>query len=308
MDAQYFVYTRGNDIANDYKLMFSPANDFCPDDVRKYFLQQVRGLINIEMYQGNLNSPRWLFSRFSGFILWGVGIMNSQLSDINNSDYANRPVRGFFGIIGKSESLTSLPFDLLYFKKFYQQYIVDLWNTSKDNFKQKGVCVDISFDGYDLILPKQQANRILNFDEQKTIIWEDTFTPKEMFSDALCGNGNLTCVYGLEEKSHAYNHDYRYYNVIILGVKETEEKEYVKKKKEYTATTQTSTLDAVSSVPKKDLRPKIVILIGIVVMILIIIAMCSKGIQTSKHTTSGEKMQNQNPNHSSQFPDSSLIK
>ena len=308
MNAQYFVYTRGNDIANDYKLMFSPANDFCPDDVRKYFLQQVRGLINIEVYQGDLNTPRWLFSRHSGFTLWGIGILNSQLSDINNSDYANRPVRGFFGIIAKSESLLSLPFDIQYFKDLYKQHIIGLWNVSKEDFKQKGVNVSELLDCYELILPQQSDNH-LNIDENKTVIWEDTFTPKEMFSTALCVNGNVSCVYGLEEKNHAYNHDYRYYNVVIPGIKAKEEKEYVEQKREpVVVTTKHSTIDTNSFESKKDSRPKIVILIGIVALILILIAICTRGTQTSRHTTSGEKTLKQNPNSLNQVSDSLLIK
>ena len=79
MDAQYFVYTRGHDIANDYKLLFSPSEDFCPSDVRKYFLVQVRGLINLDSYIGNLEeNPRWILSKKNGYILWGVGTMNKK--------------------------------------------------------------------------------------------------------------------------------------------------------------------------------------------------------------------------------------
>lgn len=59
---------------------------------------------------------------------------------------------------------------------------------------------------------------------------------------------------------------------------------------------------------KKEYRPKIVILIGMIAMILIVIAMCSKEIQTSKHTTSGEKTLRQNPNFSTLVSDSILIK
>ena len=60
--------------------------------------------------------------------------------------------------------------------------------------------------------------------------------------------------------------------------------------------------------PKKDYRPKIMMLIGIIAIVLIIIAMCSKGTQTSKHTTSGEKTMKQNQNSPDQLSDTLLIK
>lgn len=307
MDAQYFVYTRGYDIANDYKLMFSPSNDFCPDDVRKYFLQQARGVINIELYSGNLEKPRWLYSRKSEFTLWGVGIMNTQLSDENNSDYANRPVRGFFGLIIKGSPVNSLPFDISFFKDFYKSHIVSLWNAPKEGFKQKGVIVEDCFGKYNTISP-QSSSLSLNTNEKKTIIWTDTFSPIEMFSTALNINRDLSCVWGLEDRSHAYNHDYYFYNVIINGIKETEEKVYMEKKVE--PIIEPTHLDLVkeSQRPKKDYRPKIMMLIGIIAIVLIIIAMCSKGTQTSKHTTSGEKTMKQNQNSPDQLSDTLLIK
>ena len=284
MDAQYFVYTRGYDIANDYKLLFSPSEDFCPSDVRRYFLVQVRGLINLDTYIGNLEeNPRWILSKKNGYILWGVGIMNKKLSSTNNTDYANRAVRGFFGIIAKENTVSILPFDLSFFEQFYCKNIVELWTVSKENFKKKGVAVEDKFEDYKSIAINT-SNLPLNTNEDKTVIWEDTISTEEFFSSALNLKGNFSCVYGLEEKSHAYNHDYRLYNVIVKGEKIKEEKIYkVKEDTKSERIGQTELIGEKPIKPKKDKRQKLVVLGTIVAFIAValIIGRCSRSNPTN---------------------------
>lgn len=290
MDAQYFVYTRGHDIANDYKLLFSPSEDFCPSEIRKYFLRQVRGLINLDMYVGDLEeNPRWILSKKNGYTLWGVGTMNKKLSNINNTDYANRAVRGFFGVIIKGNSLSTVPFDLSFFEQFYNKYIIDLWNAPKESFKKKGVTINVSFDKYATISPNK-SNLSLNKNENKTVIWEDSISPEDFFSAALDTNGDFSCVYGLEEKNHAFNHDYSFYNVIVKGVKSKEEKTYkikdepvghpiiieepIKQKKEY------------------GLKLLTLGIIATFVVSVLIIGHCSKSNQTNpQKSVSGDSIQ-----------------
>ena len=284
MDAQYFVYTRGHDIANDYKLLFSPSEDFCPSDVRRYFLIQVRGLINLDTYVGNIEeNPRWILSKKNGYILWGVGTMNKKISSANNTDYANRAVRGFFGIIAKESSVSILPFDLSYFEQFYSKYIVNLWTASKEDFKKKGVVVDNNPESCKSI-SAQSSNLSLNTDEAKTVLWEDSIAPEDFFASALALKGDFSCVYGLEEKSHAYNHDYRFYNVIVKGEKIKEERTYkvrVDTKREHIDQTILNGEDPIK--PKKDHRLKLMFLgtVATFIVVALIVGRCSKNNQTN---------------------------
>lgn len=291
MDAQYFVYTRGHDIANDYKLLFSPSEDFCSSEIRRYFLQQVRGLINLDTYIGNLEeNPRWILSKKNGYILWGVGTMNKKLSNINNTDYANRAVRGFFGIIIKGISLSTVPFDLSFFEQFYSKYIIDLWNVPKENFKKRGIAVDMDFDNYTTISPNK-SNLLFNKDENKTVIWEDSISPEDFFSTALDTNGNFSCVYGLEERNHAFNHDYRFYNVIVKGVKRKEEKTH-KIKDEPIG--HSIVVEEDPTKPKKEYGLKLLTLgiIATFVVLALIIGRCSKSNHTNpQKSVSGDSIQ-----------------
>lgn len=289
MEAQYFVYTRGFDIANDYKLMFSPSNDFCPDDIRKYFLQQVRGVINIEQYQGSLESPRWLFSRYNGFLLWGMGIMNSELCETSNSDYTGRAVRGFFGMVFRDDALTKLPYDLGFWKNFYAQHVVHLWNVSKEEFKQKGVSVEESFELYQCITPNYDRTNLLNLELNKTVIWGG-LSEMDMFSTAMTLKDNVSCVSGIKEREHAYNHEYNYLNVIVEDIKETESKDYSEKKdvtpKEPITDIQVEKYNR-GKKTKKVVCPKLMLMIVCIMIVLLLLILITKKIWKSEKFPSG---------------------
>lgn len=294
MEAQYFVYTRGFDIANDYKLMFSPSNEFCPDEVRKHFLQQVRGVINIEQYQGSLDSPRWLFSRFNGYSLWGMGIMNSELCETSNSDYTGRAVRGFWGLVLKNNTFTELPYDISFWKKFYIAYVSPLWKVSKENFKQKGIIVEEPFEHYHCIRPNNFGYQ-LNLQLNKTVIWANLHE-NDMFSTAMALTSDISCVSGLKEREHAYNHEYCYFNAIVDGITETESRIYSEKKEDERKRkmVEIPEKEVIGLKPKKAIRPKLILIVAcILIVLLLIVVLFTKKIRKSEHSTSGEKAVNQ---------------
>lgn len=284
MEAQYFVYTRGFDIANDYKLMFSPSVDFCPDEVRKHFLKQARGVINIEQYQGSLDSPRWLFSRFHGYSLWGMGIMNSKLCETANIDYTGRAVRGFFGFVIKNNTFTELPFDISFWKKFYLTHVSPLWEVSKENFKQKGIFVEVAFEHYHCIRPNIIEHQ-LNIQLNKTVIWAN-LQEKDMFSTAMAITSDISCVSGLSERAHAYNHDYCYFNAIVDGITETESRIYSGNEED-----DASDLITTDEKPKKDYRPMMIIAVtAAVIMLLTIVLFLKKNRSSAPSSLGGIEM------------------
>lgn len=291
MNAQYFVYTRGSKIENDYKLVFSPSDDFCSPEIRKYFKNQVRGVINIEEYEDNLKTtPRWFLSKKDGYTLWGVGTLNKMLSDSNNADYQNRPVRGFFGILIKDSTPLCLPYDLSFFKEFYKNYLFNIWYESQTGFKKKGIAVTEDIEKYTVISSKKNECTI-NTDSEKTVIWSDSTAPEDLFSAAISIKENFSCVCGLSAKEHAYKHEYLFNNAIVEGIKITEEKTY--KKKVIVSVPGKKYEDIPDPViPKKDYRLKLILAIAAVVTISIIVIRCCQSNQTNpKPSISGDSVQ-----------------
>jgi len=291
MNAQYFVYTRGFKIENDYKLVFSPSDDFCSPEIRKYFRDQVRGVINIEEYENNLNvTPRWFLSKKDGYTLWGVGTLNKMLSDSNNADYQGRPVRGFFGILIKDATPLCLPYDLSFFKEFYKNHLFDLWYESQTEFKKKGIGVTENIDKY-TVISSMKNEYTINTDSEKTVIWTDSTAPEDLFSAALPINDNFSCVCGLAAKEHAYKHEYLFNNAIVEGIKNTEEKSY--KMKVITTVQGKNQKDVIEPViPKKDYRLKLILTIAAVAIIsTIVIRSCQSNQTNHKPSISGDSVQ-----------------
>lgn len=169
MKAQYFIYTRNRKV--DYKAILSPSEEFCPKETRKKFLQDIRGLIDIETYDDPLDTPRWLYSCFNGFVLFGLGVMNSNLSDEYNTDFTGRPVRGFFGIVMKyTTESTILPMDINFYRHIYKKEIEPIWEFDNDHlpYPVKDIDIDIQ-DGINAIHPAS-AHIDLNYQENKCVI------------------------------------------------------------------------------------------------------------------------------------------
>lgn len=299
MKAQFFIYTRGFSIENDYRLMYIPASDFCPDTIRKYFLGQVRGAINIETYSGDLKEPRWLFSHKGDMVLWGMAIMNNVLSEENTSDYTGRSVRGFFGFVTKFGTYDTLPFDIRYFRKMYASLVSPLWSASKDNFRKKGVWCDDSFDGFETITATTSSSIQINVNPSRVVIWGKDYSIVDLLSNALSLSGETTMITGLAETGHAYNPDYHYLNAQVDGVTSNEDTFYKPVIQPEDIPTQQksnnngdersiTTIDSSKKVyrPRRNLPRMLAIL-----LLLAIAGMCMKGIKKSKpSTSSGEQV------------------
>ncbi len=215
MNAHLFIYTRIENV--DYQAIISPPEDVCPKSARKIFLTQARGIINVEQYDDPLVEPRWLYSKIDNLLLWGVGILNKELSDEVFKDFAGRPVRGFFGlVIDVSQQEPLLPFDLNFFKQLYASYLVPIWNVELDTFKKSSICADFDVEPFTCIT-KNSSHISLNTDSDKTNLLGGV-TPIDAFSAALSIPNNTSVVTGFSSKAHAYAHEYLYLNAIVAGV------------------------------------------------------------------------------------------
>ncbi len=196
---QYFVYTRIKDV--DYRSIYSPDENFCPKETKKKFLLRIRDLINIESYDDSLETPRWLYMRSNGLVLFGVGVMNEELGDLYN-DFCNRPVRGFFGIVMKSESPV-IPMDINFFKCLYKKHIEPIWECDREHLPNPALDVDIDItEEFKLIRP-QDAAISLNYQKDKCVILGDV-NLEETIAKALMTSKDTSVAYGFSSKNHAY--------------------------------------------------------------------------------------------------------
>ena len=299
--AQYFVYTRNRYI--DYKTFFSPSEELCPKETRKKFLKEIRGVIDIETYDDPLNTPRWLYSCSNGLLLFGVGIMNSELSETYNVDFANRPVRGFFGIVlSVSNSEICLPMDLKFFSQLYKMYIEPIWELDREHFQTQTIEIDIKEfinDCTHLIYPVNK-DLSLNYHNDKCVILGNVDS-EDAFSNALTLGYEISIVTGFNNKKHAYSvdSDYKYMNAIVNKVTKREEKNFNKEQEQiyYDNLTHRIVIDEIAEKPKKVLRPKLITICLLIIIVLLLI-ICPRSCRNSQMnqslSVSGDTIQIQN--------------
>lgn len=223
MDIQYFVYTRT--FGCDYNLVFSPSEALCSSEIRKEFIEEARGTINVEHYVTCLDRPIWLLSKKNDVVLFGVGIYNNCLCDANNTDKLGRGVRGFFGIIAKADQLKSLPMDLNFFKDFYAKYLSPLWKTDRESLKQKGISVVENLDSYHQVFPLDSGIK-LNTESYKSVIFGDDVELEELLANALLYQGTISVVGVLQEKAHAFDPKCKFMNCLVVCNSMRQEKQY----------------------------------------------------------------------------------
>lgn len=295
MKAQYFVYTRNRKV--DYKALLSPSEEFCPKETRKKFLQEIRGLIDIETYDDPLDTPRWLYSCFNGFVLFGLGVMNSNLSDEYNTDFTGRPVRGFFGVVMKyTTESTILPMDINFYRHIYKKEIEPIWEFDNDHlpYPVKDIDIDIQ-DGINAIHPAS-AHIDLNYQENKCVILGNV-NLKDVFSVALTSSRDITIVTGFNNKKHAFaiDSEYKFMNAIVNGVYEREERirENKKNHKEGEEQVSQNTPAPTPVPPKKDFRLKL--LVGVIILLALSLLLmnksCQKDQKSPKPSVSGDTIQ-----------------
>jgi hypothetical protein len=124
-----FIYTRTFRKKEDYRLLAAPESDYIQDNILIEFVNFSRNVINIDNpLNGNIKIIRWSAFKLNNYILFGVGCNNSELS-IFSKDEADRPVRGFFGVIARlPEEKNYLPYDIDFFKYVYKSLIEPHWD------------------------------------------------------------------------------------------------------------------------------------------------------------------------------------
>lgn len=219
MKAEYFVYTRTRNV--DFSLIFTPSEKLCPSHLRLKFIKEVRGIIS-EKYETRLKDPVWFFSQKDGIVIFGIGAMNRQLSYECTTDTYGRGVRGFFGIIAKAEDVDMLPFDIEFFKNFYNHKLCPLWEIFPPINKQRGVIVEQNLDSYTTI-SKGESQIKLNIDVDRTVIHPNTIPIDRLISSAMTYTGDVSVIGVLKTRTQATDSDYKFMNCIVSDCCQPEE-------------------------------------------------------------------------------------
>lgn len=291
--AQLYIYTRTKEL--DYRAIAVPSEDFCSKEDRLAFRREINGVIDVETYVDELNKPRWFFSKRNKSILFGLGIMNQELSETCNTDYVGTPIRGFFGIVFNENEAIELPYDKEFFRLLYKKYIEPIWNVEFGDENAKQQTIELEYSDFDGTFPKitQQDNHIVLNEKIGKCVILGKIDSKEVFQQALFDKKDLSIVTGLNNKNHAYAKEakYKFLNALVNGIDNREEQITIKP----TITPKPSTQQQITkdSSPKKGYGLKLIIL-GVVVAISIamLVGRCNKNNQTtSKQSSSGNPTQ-----------------
>lgn len=217
MEQHLFIYTRTKHF--DYRLVYSPDNQFVPNDIRWKFVDFVREVINEDdPTNGEIIEPRWSFYKIDNYILWGIGCRNSLLGS-QDSDYTGTKIRGFYGQIIKVSDFDelSLGFTIDYFKELYAEKIVSIFETKRENEVNS---IDSQWQSNVLTRVSKSIHLSLNVNSNVTRILPSNINVQEIVESALSFNEiNIVCC--LNNEGHARKTELcRFYNVTIIGQNE----------------------------------------------------------------------------------------
>ncbi len=224
---QYVVYSVGFAAEHDYSFVVSC--DFLPENVWVRFKEQITGTVRTENISDSFNNPRWLFSRFNGYSLWGMATNNFRVASDEKyaKDYVGRgghQLRVFIGIVCEGD-FQFLPSDLNFFKKAYEELIEPNWLLKGDdpNYYQVGKDVSDAFGNFEAIYPQKYAE--LNNDNSKVRFLGNQISIFEYMASALANEGDISCL-GMIKNGHknfASREEYHFNNVVVEGQIEDEE-------------------------------------------------------------------------------------
>lgn len=212
MDKQLFIFSRTQKV--DYGVMVSPASDFCPVEVKKFFREQVRGLLNADQYTPDFTTPRWLLSRVGDLTLWGVGCWNeTHGGEFTTDEAGRRHLRNFVGIVYRGE-VQALPYDMAYFSKAFNEHIGKLWNMSRMDIKVATGVVPVDYTGNKVIKGgvapglNTMPNRCLTIDTAKA---------ESLIGAALITKGNVSIAINLLDVNLACDDRYQFLNASVIN-------------------------------------------------------------------------------------------
>lgn len=193
------IYTRTYRKKDDYRLLAAPDNDYIQDNILREFVDFSRKVIDIDNpLNGDIKVTRWSAFKLNNYILLGIGCNNSELGDFSK-DEANRPVRGFFGVIAKiPEEKNCLPYDIDFFKSVYKGLIEPHW--AEKNFILGDINCPMGIKNFNLLSFSNKVS--LNTIRNKTHLFHYNKELEEYLGSCL-NYSVCNIVTGLNVEEHA---------------------------------------------------------------------------------------------------------
>lgn len=187
-----FIYTRTK--FHDYRVVTSKSLSGVPHTIVHLATEIARTLIDAENDQ--LIAPTWTLARKDGYILWGIAIVNKELGNQSQDKY-KRPVRGFFGFITDS-SITKLPYEVSYFKKLYEKYVLPIW----DSYDQTEQVTDSmpAISGFDFINRSSCLSSEINVNDSICRIFPNSYESKSLIEAVFASSDDCSIATNIHRK------------------------------------------------------------------------------------------------------------
>jgi len=213
MEQQLFIFTRTLKV--DYGILVSPTTDFCPINLKKFFKEQVRGLLNTDEYTPDFTTPRWLLTKVGNYTLWGMGCWNEVHGSQCVADEAGRHhLRNFVGILYKGE-VREIPFDPAFFSSEFNRVIAPIWNVSRMELK---VATGVKPENYNGRMTLNGAVAPgLNLMPSRSYTHDASKAP-QLFAAALVTKADISVATGILDIGLAFDDRYQFMNVCVKDV------------------------------------------------------------------------------------------
>lgn len=206
-----FCYTRTKNI--DYRNVYSVDASICPQPIQELFLGRISALLN-KTADENLKDSVYVYFRQDDIILYGIACLNSVLSADFCLEKTNGRVRGFFGIIEKTNDVVqAIPYSLEFYIKLYEKYIVPKWSSFTFHYNEN-IALSIPIDVSDCVI-KPLAESSLNNDLNICRLFFSPRLSKKCLSEALAHKGNMSIAIGISDKEQVTEDNFPLMNATL---------------------------------------------------------------------------------------------
>lgn len=219
-----FCYTRTKNI--DYRNIYGVDASICPQPIQDMYLGRISALLN-NTADEDLKDPVYVYFRQDDLILYGIACLNSVLSADYCLEKTNGRVRGFFGIIEKTNDVVqTIPYSLDFYIKLYEKYIVPKWSSFTFHYNEN-IELDIPINVSKVVI-NPLSGGTLNNDLNICRVFLSPRLSKKLLSEALAYKGNMSIAIGISDREQVIednfplmnatlrNYDYRSYEDVSV--------------------------------------------------------------------------------------------
>lgn len=206
-----FCYTRTKNI--DYRNVYGVDASICPQPIQDIFFGRISALLN-KTADENLKDPVYVYFRQDDIILYGIACLNSVLSADYCLEKTNGRVRGFFGIIEKTNDVAqAVPYSLDFYIKLYEKYIVPKWSSFTFHYNEN-IELSIPIDVSDSVI-KPLAGSSLNSDLNICRVFLSPRLSAKWLSEALAYKGNMSIAIGISNNEQVTEDNFPLMNATL---------------------------------------------------------------------------------------------